>query len=259
MTSDRTWPLFRLSTTGILVRKSCWLVLLVGILFAWLAPLVTPWEEKPVILQPARAQAAWIFAWIALFTWLPFQAASLGNRVRKQGLLEHMQAAGQNRINLCLQLNATILVWLAAVTLLAMIVCLAFCMPRTPADASNWSWLVLQYASLYLLAAVPLIMLGVALGTRTHEIIAFMVPISLLFFGLFGGIWLAPFLSQGDSAIGKLLWVLMPHYHLADLTQRLVFKEGPLPSAEFIRIAGVLALQGAALTLLGVCTFRTRS
>ena len=91
MTSDRTWPLFRLGTSGLLVRGSCWLLLLLGVLFVWLAPLLTPWEEKPVILQPARAQAAWSFAWLALFTWLPFQAAALGNRVRKQGLLEHLR------------------------------------------------------------------------------------------------------------------------------------------------------------------------
>lgn len=259
MTSDRTWPLFRLSTTGILVRGSCWLLILLGILFVWLGPLVTPWEEKPEILQPARAQAAWMFAWLALFTWLPFQAAALGNRLRKQGMLEHLQAAGRNRLSLCLQLNASIFLWIAVVAVLAMIICLGFCMPKTAAGASNWSWLVLQYAALYVLAAVPLIMLGVALGTRTHEIIAFMVPVGLLFLGLFGGIWLAPFLAQGDSVLGKLFWVLMPHYHLADLTPRLVFKMGPLPTADFLRSASVLALEGAAFTLLGLCAFRTRS
>jgi hypothetical protein len=259
MTSDRTWPLFRLSTTGILVRGSCWILLLLGILFAWLAPLVTPWEEKPLILQPARAQAAWMFAWLALFTWLPFQAAALGHRIRKQGILEHLQAAGQNRLNLCLQLNASIFVWLVAVALLAMIVCLGFCMPRIEADANSWMVLVLQYTALYILAAVPLIVLGVTLGTRTHEIIAFMVPVSLLFLGLFGGIWLAPFFAQSDSVIGKLLWVTMPHYHLADLTPRLVFKMGPLPTVDFLRTAGVLALEGAAFTFLGLCAFRTRS
>ncbi|HSI65590.1 MAG TPA: ABC transporter permease [Candidatus Saccharimonadia bacterium] len=259
MSSDRTWPLFRLSTTGIFVRGSCWLLLLAGVLFAWLAPLVTPWEEKPIILQPARAQAAWAFAWLALFTWLPFQAAALGNRFRKQGLLEHFEAGGQKRINLCLQLNASVFVWLVAMTVLAMLVCLAFCLPSSAADASGWFWLVLQYGALYLLAAAPLIVLGVALGTRTHEIIAFLVPVSLLFLGLFGGLWLAPYLSEGDSVLGKLFWVLLPHYHLADLTPRLVFKMGPLPTADFLKTAGVLALEGSAFALTGLCTFRTRS
>ncbi|WP_170157528.1 ABC transporter permease [Roseimicrobium gellanilyticum] len=174
-------------------------------------------------------------------------------------MLEHLQAAGQHRYNLCLQLNASIFVWVAAVAILAMIVCLGFCMPKSEADARDWSVLVLQYSTLYLLAAIPLVVLAVTLGTRTHEIIAFMVPVALLFLGLFGGIWLGPFLAQDDSLIGTLLWVVMPHYHLADLTPRLVFKMGPLPTADFFRTAGVLALEGAVFTLLGLCAFRTRS
>lgn len=258
MTSDRTWPLFRLSTASILVRKSCWLLVLLGIAFVWLSPLLTPWEEKPVILQPARAQAAWMFAWLALFTWLPFQAASLGNRLRKEGMLEHLQAGGQNRFKLGLQLNATIFVWLLVVTMMAVTICLAFCMPKATTDATDWTWLVFQYAALFILAAVPLIALGVALGTLTHEVIAFMVPVGLLFLGLFGSAWLSPFLAQGNP-FSKLLWILMPHYHLADLTPRLVFKMGPLPTGDFFRTVGVLALEGAAITLLGICTFRTRS
>jgi hypothetical protein len=259
MTSERTWPLFRLSTSGLLVRGSCWLLLLMGVLFPWLAPLVTPWEENPGILQPARAQAAWMFAWLALFSWLPFQAASLGHRIRKQGMLEHLQAAGQNRLNLCLQLNASLFIWVIAVAALAVIVCLGFCMPKSATDASNWTWLVVQYASLYILAAVPLMMLGVTLGTVTNEIIAFLIPVSLLFVGLFGGLWLAPFFAQGESPLGKLFWVLIPHYHLADLTPRLVFKMGPLPTPYYLRTVAVLAVEGAAFTLLGLCAFRTRS
>jgi hypothetical protein len=200
-----------------------------------------------------------MFAWLALFTWLPFQAAALGNRLRKEGLLEHFQASGQKRLNLCAQLNATILVWVAVVAVLAMVICLAFCLPSGAEDATRWFQLVLQYGVLYLLAAAPLVMLGVALGTRTHEVIAFLVPVSLLFLGLFGGLWLAPFFADGYSVVGRIFWILLPHYHLADLTPRLVFKMGPLPTADFLRTAGVLALEGLAFALVGLCTFRTRS
>lgn len=259
MNSDRPWPLFRLCSTGLLVRGSCWLLLLLGVLFAWLAPLITPWEEKPVILQPARAQAAWIFAWLALFTWLPFQAAALGSRFRKEGLLEHFEAGGRSRIGLCLQLHAGLLVWLLGLALLAAIVCVAFCLPSKSADATQWVWLVLQYIALYLLAGIPLMLLAVALGTRTSEVIAFLVPVSLLFVGLFGGVWLAPLVAGSDSSLWKSLWLLLPHYHLADLTPRLVFKMGPLPTADFLRTATVLTLEGVALSLIGLCTFRTRS
>ena len=54
----QTWPLFRLSLAGLMGRGSCWLLLPGALLFVWIAPLLTPWEENPQILQPARAQAA---------------------------------------------------------------------------------------------------------------------------------------------------------------------------------------------------------
>ncbi len=259
MTSDRAWPLFRYATAGLAVRGSCWLLLIFGALFAWLAPLVTPWEEKPVILQPARAQAAWVFAWLVLFTWLPFQAAALGNRFRKEGMLEHFQAAGHGRLRLCLQLNAAIFVWVVAMALLAMLVCLAFCLPGRSEDALAWFWLVLQYGALYVVAAVPLLALGLALGSRTHEVIAFLVPVSLLFLGLFGSLWLSPLVAGSDSSLFKTFWLLLPHYHLADLTPRLVFKMGPLPSADFLRTLLILGLEGLAFMLASLCIFRTRS
>ena len=80
----KSLPLLRMSLAGLMSRSSCWLLLGGALVFAWLAPLVTPWQENPQILQPARAQAAWVFAWLALFTWLPFQAAALGRRLPAQ-------------------------------------------------------------------------------------------------------------------------------------------------------------------------------
>lgn len=259
MNSLRAWPLFRLSLAGLMGRGSCWLLLLGAVLFVWIAPLLTPWEENPQILQPARAQAAWVYAWIALFTWLPFQASALGHRMRCEGMLEHLHAGGTGRISQCLQLSAAILVWMLAVVLIAVIFCLTWTLPKRPEEAQMWASLVLQYAFIFSLCAAPLLMLAVALGTRTAEVIAFMVPTGLLFVGLFGAAWLAPLLGGADSGVLQSLWLALPHYHLADLTPRLVFKMGPLSAADFMGVAGTLGLQGAALSIFGLCLFRTRS
>lgn len=259
MRAERTWPLFQVCTTGLVVRGSCWLVLGGALVFAWLAPLITPWEEKPVILQPARAQAAWLYAWLALFTWLPFQAAALGHRLRREGMLEHLHAGGIRPWSLYLQMNASLLVWAAALAAAAAAVCIFFCSPSNPAEAGRWVALVLQYVTLYALVAGPLIMLGVALGTRTSEVIAFLLPVGLLFLGLFGAGWLEPVLTSNGSPLFKAIWLAIPHYHLADLTPRLVFKMGPLPFSTFLQTAACLAFEGAAFLLLGLCAFRTRS
>jgi hypothetical protein len=102
-------------------------------------------------------------------------------------------------------------------------------------------------------------MLAVALGTRTAEVIAFLVPTGLLFVGLFGAAWLAPLLGGADSSVLQSFWLALPHYHLADLTPRLVFKMGPLAVSDCVGVAGTLGLQGAAISIFGLCLFRTRS
>lgn len=259
MSSLRTWSLFRLSLASLMGRGSCWLLLLGALLFVWVAPLLTPWEENPQILQPARAQAAWIYAWIALFTWLPFQASALGHRMRTEGMLEHLRAGGTRRLSQCLQLSAAIWVWMLALTAIAALVCLTLTMPKRPEEAKLWTLLVSQYAVLYTLCAAPLLLLAVALGTRTAEVIAFMAPTILLLMGLLGAAWLAPILGGSASDALKSIWLALPHYHLADLTPRLVFKMGPLPTADFIASAITLSLQGLALSVFGLCLFRTRS
>lgn len=259
MKSGHAMPLFRVALAGLIVRGSGWLLLVGALVFAWLGPLVTPWEENPQILQPARAQAVWMYAWFALFTWLPFQAASLGHRMRREGMLEHLRAGGMNAFSLCLQLTASLMVWIVGLTLIAVLVCVTLCLPKNPMESSLWLQLVTQYSLLFLVCAAPLTLLSVALGTCAGEVVAFLTPFTLLLVGLFGASWLAPILSGSEASPLKLLWLVLPHYHLADLTPRLVFKMGPLPAADFVASIGSLGLQGAALCLIGLCSFRTRS
>lgn len=257
--SEHRWPLFRICMAGLAVRGSCWLLLGGLFVFAWAAPLLTPWQENPNILQPARAQAAWVYAWLILATWLPFQAAALGRRLRTDGLLEFQRARGAGPLSLCAQISASILIWMLLVTVFACLICVTMCLPKHPDEARLWLELVLQYATLYTLVAVPLVLLGVALGTCAGEVIAFLVPAFLLFTGLIAASWLEPVLTGSSSFLHRLAWLGLPHYHLADLTPRLVFKMGPLPLGDFLRSGACLALQGAAITLTSLCIFRTRS
>jgi hypothetical protein len=259
MRSAHRWPLFRICLAGLMGRGSCWLLLLGLPVVVWLAPLLTPWQENPQILQPARAQAAWMYAWLALFTWLPFQGAVLGHRLRQEGLLEHLRAGGRGAANLCLQLASSILVWMVVVAIMAFVVCVPFCLPENPEQAKLWTILTSQYWALYVLVGAPLIVLAVALGSRTAEILAFLLPVGLLFTGLFGAVWLAPLLGGSSAPALKALWLAIPHYHLADLTPRLVFKMGPLTTTDFLAAAGILSLQGFAICLLARWVFRTRS
>lgn len=256
---ERSFPLFRVCLAGLLVRGSCWLLIGGALLFAWVAPLLTPWQENPQILQPARAQAAWLYAWLALFAWLPFQAAALGRRLQSTGMLEFHRARGLSPASQWLQISGAVMAWMFLLALAAGLICVVMCRPKHPGEAQLWLGLVLQYGALYSLVAAPLVMLGVAIGTRAGEVIAFLAPAFLLFLGLFGAAWLEPVLAAGSSTLHRLLWLALPHYHLADLTPRLVFKMGPLTQGDFFGSAACLALQGTAISLSGLCIFRTRT
>ncbi len=257
--SEHRWFLFRLCLAGFFKRGSCWLLLLALFLFVWVMPLLTPWDEQPQILQPARAQSAWLYVWLALFTWLPFQAAALGRRQRAEGLLEFLRARGTGVGTLFVQMGASVMVWLVGLLLLAGIICSTLCLPRNPDEARQWVTLVIQYMVLAGVGGGPLLLLAVALGTKAGEVVAFLIPVSLLFLGLIAASWLAPMLAGSDALLFRSAWLALPHYHLADLTPRLVFKMGPLTGADFAGSLLCLTLQGAALTLLGRCLFRTRS
>lgn len=253
------YSLFRVALAGLAVRGSGWVLLVGALLFAWLAPLVTPWEESPRILQPARAQAAWLYAWLVLFTWLPFQASAFGHRLRREGFLECLHANGLSRAGLCLQITAAVAVWLLGVVLLAAGVCVVFCLPQQAEEARLWLSLVGQYVALFVIVGLPLTLLAVALGTCAAEVLAFLVPVALLFVGLFGAVWLGPLLGGSSGWLHRALWLAVPHYHLADLTPRLVFKMGPLPITDFLTTLAALGVQGLAISILGLCVFRTRS
>lgn len=256
---EHSLSLFRVCTAGLAMRGSCWLVVAGALVFVWVAPMLTPWQENPQILQPARAQAAWLYAWLALFAWLPFQAAALGQRLQSTGVLEFQRARGFRPWSLWLQIGGSIAVWMLVVALIAAIVCVSVCLPKNPDEARLWLGLVLQYAALYAMVGGPLLLLGVAIGTRAGEVIAFLVPAFLLFVGLFGASWVEPMLAGSSSLIHRTIWLILPHYHLADLTPRLVFKMGPLAPGDFMGSLTCLALQGTTICLSGLCIFRTRS
>ena len=251
-------PLFFSSAAVFSRRGSCWLILVFGVISSWLSPLLTSWEEYPVIFQPARAQAVWLYAWLMLFTWVPFQSAVYGRRVCITGLFEFFYAHGIRVNSLWLQLGASVMIWVGLIILLATLVCLGPCMPNQADDAIAWTQLVLQYAVLYGIVAVPVVLLSLALATRLGEVIGYLASVVWLSMGLFAAPFIEPILTEGNSPWGHGLWLLFPHAHLADLTPRLVFKMGPLPSADFLSSIACLGLQGVGIILLGKCLFRVR-
>ncbi len=241
--------LYRLTLASILSRKTFAIFAVLLLILPFALPYMTPWESKPSLLQPARAQMAWIFLWVSAMGWLLFQGATIGDRWSSHGILEYFKTLGISRWKQIAQL------WLSCFTVFGGMVLIAFsistftAMPGDPTEARHWIITNLQYALLFLLVVAPLLALSISLGTRFNGAAAYAVTIGLALYGLFGISYLEIFLADNNNPVLNLLYLVSPHYHLSDLTPRLIFKLGALPLAELARISAYLG--GIALAITG--------
>lgn len=241
--------LFRLTFASIITRKTFAIFAMLLLTIPFVLPYMTPWETKPSILEPARAQASWWMLWVAAACWLLFQGASIGDRWASHGILEYFKTLGKNRINQMFQ------IWLACFSIFTGMIVITFCistltaMPNDPIEAHHWLITNIQYAMLFLLVTAPLLLLSIAMGTRFRGAVAYAVTLGLLVHGLFGIRYLEVFLADNKSPLLNFIYVVSPHYHLSDLTSRLVFKLGAVPWNELGNIA--LYLGGLGVLTIG--------
>jgi hypothetical protein len=250
--------LYKLTLSTILTRKTFAIFAVLFLVLPVVLPLVTPWEEKPQLIEPARAQTAWGLLWLVALGWLFFQAASFGDRWAKDGVLEYLKTLGSHRLSQLGQM------WMSVLTLFVFFIggvvaiCLIFAMPGDPVEAKMWITTNLQYAWLFFLVVAPLTALAIALGTRLNATAAYVITAGVAVYGLFGIGYLDFFLSQSGNPFFDLLFVVSPHYHLADLTGRLVFKLGGLDQTSFLNISLYLLGLGLVTTAAACALFRVK-
>ena len=250
--------LFKLTLTTIITRKTFLIFAVLFAIFPLMLPMITPWEEKPQLIEPARAQTAWSMLWLLALGWLLYQAASFGDRWASRGVLEYLKTMGSGRLS---QLGQ---IWLSCLTpflgFVAAVVgiCLVFAMPANSEEAKMWVTTNFQYAFLFLLVVGPLSLVAIALGTRINATAAYVITGALALYGLFGIGYLDFFLSQSGQPVLDFVYIISPHYHLADLTNRLVFKLGALDSGTFLKSATYLAGVGLVLVAAACGLFREK-
>jgi len=133
--------------------------------------------------------------------------------------------------------------WLSCYTVFAGLALIAFAisaftaMPGDPVEARHWLVTNVQYLFLFFLVTGPLLVLAISLGTRLNGAAAYAITVGLALYGLFGIGHLEVFLADNRNAVLNLVYILSPHYHLSDLTSRLVFKLGAIPWKELGQIS----------------------
>jgi len=250
--------LFRLTLATIFQRKA-WAICAFAVIAL---PFVMPWissaSEKPILVQPARIQAAWSTLWICSLVWGLFTAAREGETNAKSGLGEYFLTTGTSATRQLFEIWLAVFCFVAPLTVITALICQFAAAPADPVEHAMWWVLNLQYASLFLLVIAPLLALATALASRFGGITGFSVTLLITLYGLYGVGYLDQMLKLEPNPLLRSIWAFSPHYSFADLTQRLFFKTGALPSGVFwnmtLYFSGILAVYAGVSRLC----FRTK-
>ncbi|WAC21573.1 hypothetical protein OVA24_09270 [Luteolibacter sp. SL250] len=250
--------LFRLTLTTILLRKA-WVICALCVL---VIPFVLPWissaSEKPVLIQPARIQAAWSTLWIVTMLWGYFTAAKQGETNATSGTGEYFLTTGLGATRQLSEIWLAVFIFILPMALATAAITQFAASPSDPAERTMWWTLNTQYLVLFLLVTAPLLCLAAALASRFGSVAGYVTTLALTLYGLYGVGYLDNLLKLEQNPILQGIWLFSPHYHFADLTQRLYFKSGALPTTAFWKMTvyflGILALWSGISRL----AFRTK-
>lgn len=250
--------LFRL-TLATVFRRKAWAVFALAVLaLPFLLPLISSATEKPLLVQPARILAAWNTLWIGTLLWGFFTAARQGEDNSRSGLGEYFLTTGVSATRQLFEIWLAIFCYIVPMTLATAAVCQFAAAPADPVEHAAWWVLNLQYASLFLLAIAPLLALAIALASRFGSITGFSVALGLALYGLWGVGYLDNMLKLEENPALQGLWLFSPQYRLADLTQRLHFKLGALPTGLFWQVAAYFTGILGVYTGFSRLCFRTK-
>jgi hypothetical protein len=250
--------LFRLTFATIFQRKAWAICAFAVICLPFVLPVISSATEKPILVQPARILAAWNTLWICALVWGLFTAAREGETNAKSGIGEYFLTTGVSATRQLFEIWLAVFCFIAPLTIITALICQFAAAPADPVEHSMWWVLNAQYAALFLLVIAPLLALATALASRFGGITGFSVALLITLYGLYGVGYLDNMLKLEENPFLHGLWLFSPQYRFADLTQRLLFKSGALPSAAFwtmtLYFAGILAVY----TGLSRLCFRTK-
>ena len=243
-----------------MIQRKVWIIaLFCALVLPIVLPYLTPYESNPSLIEPARAQAAWGCLWVVTIAWLFFQAARFGDDTARSGLGAYFLSSGVSGLSQMIQIWLACLSFLLPLVLIALAVCFIGAMPSDSAQAQMWVATNLQYAALFLLVVTPLMMVAVSVGSRFGSTVGYLIPLCMSIYGMYGVGYLAMMTDAQSNLLLDWLYVVSPHYHLADLTPRLVFKHGSMLGSEFLQLVIYFAGIKIVLAMLSTLTFQPKA
>lgn len=250
--------LFRLTLATIFLRKA-WVICATAVIaLPFVLPEISSASEKPVLVQPARIQAAWSTLWIITMLWGFFTAAKQGEVNARSGTGEYFLTTGVSVTRQLGEISLAVLCFIAPFAVITAAISQFGATPGDPAEHAMWWTLNFQYLTLFLLVTAPLVVLAAALASRFGGIAGYIITLGLTVYGLYGVGYLDNLLKLEENPVLQGIWLFSPHYHFADLTQRLYFKSGALPWDAFGKMAAYfLGLSAICAGISRLC-FQTK-
>ena len=247
--------LFKITLQTLFARKA-WVVALFSIgALPFLLPVLVPSHFALGLIDPARAQAAWVLLWLVTTFWLFGQAARQGAQNVQSGLGTYFHSMGQGSVRQLLEVWLAHAAVLVPLVLVAILVC---CLGAAPeVNVNVWIVTNLQYGLLFLVVVLPLLMLAIALGSRFGTLVGYLFTVGITFYGLYGVGYLEVATKVETNELIRFLYAFSPQYHLADLTERLVFQMGSLNKPLFLNILAYLGGLSLITSAGSFLTYRT--
>ncbi|HEX7262462.1 MAG TPA: hypothetical protein VF258_11710, partial [Luteolibacter sp.] len=88
--------LFRLTFATIFQRKSWAICAFAVLVLPFVLPMISSADEKPILIQPARIQAAWGMLWFCSLVWGLFTGSREGESNARSGIGEYFQTNGMS-------------------------------------------------------------------------------------------------------------------------------------------------------------------
>ena len=251
--------LFKLTFATIFRRKAWAICLFAVLVLPFALPMISSASEKPLMVQPARIQAAWGTLFVCTMVWGFFAASRLGETNTRSGTGEYFRTTGLSATRQLFEIWLALFCYVAPLAFVAAGICLFAATPGDPSEKAMWWTLNFQYLTLFLLVFAPLLALACALSSRFGSIAGFSATFLIALYGLYGVGYLDNMLKVEANPALQAVWLYSPHYRLADLTQRLYFKTGALSGEVFrnmvLYFAAILAVHAGISRLC----FRTNS
>lgn len=250
--------LFRLTIATIFQRKAWAICAFAVLVLPFALPMISSATENPILVQPARIQTAWGTLWVCTLLWGLFTASHEGETNAKTGVGEYFQTTGLSATRQLFEIWLAVFCFVAPLAIITAAICHFAAGPSDPAERTMWLVLNTQYTALFLLVIAPLLALATAVASRFGGITGFAVTLLITLYGLYGIGYLDNMLKLEANPILHGIWLFSPHYNFADLTQRLYFKSGALPTPAFwnmtLYFTGILSVYAG---LSRLC-FRTK-